>query len=156
MRKYLKYLFLTGAIAVSIAPAHAFSFDNLSSSRQPDGFRDVYWGSCKSDHPYLFSMYDNVDGVEIFHRELENLTLSSARLTEIIYHFYNDKFYQVSIKLKSDNDYQPLLSTLTEAYGKPEKDFGIYIWENDTVVIRLFPEGATISYLPILERISQE
>ena len=156
MKKYLKYILLAGIIALSICPVYVFAFDNLSSSRQPIGFRGVDWGVSKHDHPYLFSMYDKVEGVETFHRELENLTIDGARLTEIIYHFYNDKFYQVSIKIKSDADFQPLLDVLTESYGAPEKDSGIYVWENNTVAIRLFPGGASISYLPILNKIGHK
>ena len=156
MKKYLKYLLFIGIITVTMTPARVFPFDNLSSSRQPTGFRDVYWRASTYDHPYMFTMYDNVDGIGKYNRELDILTLGKARLSEITYHFYQDKFYQVSIALKSDIDHQPLLDALVEAFGTPEELSGIYIWENDTVAIRLFPEGASISYLPILDEIARK
>lgn len=153
MKKYIKYSLLAGIIAISLFPADCFSFENLSSSKQPDGFRGVFWGASKLDHPYLFYVYDTVNGVETMHRELESLSLGKAKLREITYHFYNDKFFQVLISLRSNKDHQPLLDALTEAHGTPELESGIYIWENNTVSIRLFPEGASISYLPILNSI---
>ena len=156
MEKYLKYLLLTGIMAVTASPAYVFSYDNLSSSKQPVGFRGVYWESSKSSHTYLFSVFDNVEGIETFNRELEILTLGSAGLSEIRYHFYHDQFYQVSIMLNSANDFQPLLDELIGAYGMPEKESGIHIWENKTVSIRLSPEGASISYLPILDRLKRK
>ncbi len=153
MKKNIKHFLLLCIITVIMAPSYVLSFDNLSSSRQPTGFRGINWGESKYDHPYLFSMYDNVNGIETFNRELENLTLGKAKLSEITYHFYHDKFYQVSITLKSDKDHQPLLDALTESYGTAEIESGIYVWENETVSIRLFPGGASISYLPIFNEL---
>ena len=153
MKKYVGYIFLMWIAAMCMTPFNAFSYDNLSPLGQPGGFRGVNWGSSKSSHQYLFSVHDELDGVETFHRELENLTFGRARLSEITYHFYHDKFYQVSIRLESETDHQPLLDILTESYGKPGKESGLYIWENDTVSIRLFSEGASIAYLPILNKI---
>ena len=156
MNKYLRYLLLIGIIAVSMAPAYVFSLDNLSSSLQPTGFRGVNWGASKLDHPYLFTVYDSIDGVDTMHRELENLTFGSVKLAGIIYHFYNDQFYQVSMTIRSDNDHKLLLGVLVEAYGTPGKESGIFKWKNDTVSISLFPEGASITYLPILNKIDQK
>ena len=156
MKKYLKIILLIWIIVFSMTPFEAFSYDNLSSSRQPDGFRGVYWGVSKNNHQYLFTMYDKVNGIETFNRECEDLTFGSAKLSEITYHFYQDKFYEAVIMLKSRADFQPLFNILIEAFGMPEEESGIYIWENDTVRIRLYPEGASISYLPIFNQIESE
>lgn len=155
MEKSLKYLLLIGIIAFSLVPSYVLSFDNLSSLQQPTGFREVYWGSSKYNHPYLFSVSDNVDGAETFSKECEKFTLGSAEVHEITYHFYHDKFYQVSLMLDSGSDHQPLLNELIEAYGTPEKESGMYLWDNDIISIRLSPSGAALSYLPILNEISQ-
>lgn len=156
MKKTIKYILLSLVIAFSIAPGYTLSFDNLSSSRQPTGFRDVYWGAGTSDHLYLFQKSDNVDGIEAFGRECENLTLGSARFSEITYHFYNDRFFQVSMVLNNDRDHKSLLDTLIEIYGKPEKESGMHIWGNDTVEIVLFSNGAFIRYLPIIDKINHK
>ena len=114
MAKYLKHFLLIGIIAINMAPAYVFSLDNLSSSLQPTGFRGINWGASKLDHPYLFTVYDSIDGVDTMHRELENLTFGSAKLAGIIYHFYNDQFYQVSMSIRSNNDHQLLLDEFDE------------------------------------------
>ena len=156
MKKLLKYFWLIGVISLFMTPANVLSLDNLSSLQQPSGFRGIDWGSSKDNHSYLFAMFDNVDGFEVYNRECEKQTLGAAKLSEVTYHFYHDKFYQVSITLNSDSDHQPLLDALIEAYGAPEKEPDLYIWGNDTVVIRLSPEGVSISYLPILNEINQK
>lgn len=156
MKKILKYISVILIIAFCMAPIFAFSYDNLSSSRQPAGFRGIYWGESKSEHSYLFSMYNNVDGFETFNRECEKQILGTAKLNEVAYHFYHDKFYRVSIILNSSSDHQHLLDALTSAYGAPEKESDVYVWANDTVVVRLFSEGASISYLPVLNKINQK
>ena len=137
-------------------PGYAFSSDNLSPSQQPTGFRGIYWDSDRKNHLYLFSMFDKVEGVETFNRECDLLTFGAARLGEIRYQFYNDRFYQVSLILDNDLDYKALLDELTNAFGTPEKDSDVYMWGNDTVTIQLFPGGASISYLPILNEMSKK
>jgi hypothetical protein len=156
MKKCLKYFLLIWIIAFSAPPAYVLSYENLSSLRQPIGFSGIYWGSEPYNYTYLFLKSDNVDGIEAFGRECEKLTLGPAKLSEITYHFYQNKFFQVSIILNSDSDHQSLLDALIETYGTPEKESGMYIWGNDTVVIRLFPRGASITYLPILDKINEK
>ena len=150
MNKYIKNLSFIGIVIICMVPAHVFAYNNLSSLKQPKGFRDVYWESSKGDHPYLFTTSGNVNGIEVYNRECDLLTLGDAKFSEIAYYYYNDKFYQVLITLRSADDYRPLFDVLVETYGKPEKDSDIFIWENETVSIRLFPGGASISYLPVL------
>lgn len=156
MKKFLKYLLAIWVAAFIMTPPCALSLDSLSSLRQPNGFRGIYWGASKLHHPYLFSISDNVDGIETFSKECENFTLGSAELYEVKYHFHNDQFYQVSLLLNSGSDQQPLLDMLSESYGTPEKESGVYVWGNDNIVIHLFPSGASLSYLPILNEISQK
>lgn len=152
MKNYIKYLMVAWALVFCMIPTYAFSYDNLSPSKQPNGFRGIYWESGKNLHLDLFSVFDNVDGVETFNRECDLLTLGSARLSEIRYHFYQNKFYQVSLILDNGLDNKILLTELTDEFGTPEEKSGTYIWENDTVSISLYPGGAIISYLPILNK----
>ena len=155
MKKYLKYFLIILVIGFVTFPAHVLSHDDLSSFQQATEFRGIRWGSDTINYPYLFLKSDNVDGVELFGRECEKLTLGSVDLGEITYHFYNDQFYQVSIALKSDIGHQPLLDSLTETYGTPGNKNGMYVWGNDVFLIHLFPEGASISYLPVLNKITR-
>jgi len=53
-------------------------------------------------------------------------------------------------------DHKYLLNELTNTFGKPEEESGVFIWENDTVSIRLFNRGASISYLPIIKKMDQK
>ena len=156
MNKFLKYFILILVIGYIILPSHVLSNNNLSSFQQPVEFRGIRWGADTINYPYLFLKSDNVGGIELFGRECENLKLGSADLSEITYHFYNDKFYQVSIGVRNDSDHQHLLDELTEAFGTPYKETGFYIWENGSFLISLYPEGARISYLPILNKIKRD
>ncbi|NLD38776.1 MAG: hypothetical protein GX654_18090 [Desulfatiglans sp.] len=156
MKNIIKYLLVAWAFALCMTPVYAFSYDNLSPSKQPTGFRGIFWESGKNHHLDLFSVFDNVDGVETFNRECDLLTLGSARLSEIRYHFYQNKFYQVSLILDNEVDHKALLGELTNEFGTPEEKSGTYVWENDTVSICLYPDGAIISYLPILNEINDK
>jgi hypothetical protein len=153
MKNFFKYLLVAWALALCMIPVYAFSYDNLIPSKQPNGFRGIYWGSGKNNHLDLFSVFDNVEGVETFNRECDLLTLGSARLSEIRYHFYQNRFYQVSLILDNELDHKALLTELTNAFGKPNEDSGVYMWENEMVSIRLFPGWAAISYIPVLNMI---
>lgn len=153
MKNYVKYLLVAWVLAFCMIPFYAFSYDNLSPLKQPAGFRGIYWESGKNNHLDLFSVFDNVEGVEIFNRECELLVIGPAMLGEIRYHFYNNRFYQVSLILDNGVDNKTLLTELTNAFGTPEEKTGIYIWENNTVSINLYPGGAIISYLPILNEV---
>ncbi len=156
MSNYIKSPLLAGLVAVCMIPVYAFSYNNLSHSKQPYGFRGIFWESGKNHHLELFSVFDNVEGFETFNRECDLLSLGSSRLSEIRYHFYQNNFYQVSLILDNEFDHKALLSELTNAFGTPEEKSGTYIWENDTVSIQLFPEVAIISYLPILNGINDK
>ena len=91
MNKFIKYFLLALVIGFITFPAHVLSYDNLSSLRQPAEFRGIRWGADTINYPYLFLKSDNVGGIELFGRECEKLFLGSAGLSEVTYHFYNDK-----------------------------------------------------------------
>ena len=130
---------------------------NLSSEKEPKGFRGIKWGTDIKVLPDM--VFDNRSAVKTFYiRKNEKLKIGVMDVEEITYGFYKGKFCSVHISYKTHFRYH-MYNILQAAYGKPKReDFAglpSYLWKNERVVISLFiidqseVEFVQYSYEPI-------
>ena len=127
---------------------------NLSREKQPTGFRGIKWGTNIQNQKNMILISDYNDGRKNYKRKSDKLSIGSASISEIVYVFYKDRFYQVLIGFvfpdrDSQIDHDILRDILVEAYGTPVVSSGMYIWANNNIEITLFPGGIIYTYMPI-------
>lgn len=89
-----------------------------SLKNEPKSFRGFKWGS--SVQHYKKSLHAHNDrGMQkrTYSRLRENLQLNGVKLLHVRYTFYKDRFYQVIVVTKGDNNKEKLLGYLKKRYG---------------------------------------
>jgi len=136
----------------------------------PGSFRGVVWGALLADAPGLEYVYSH-KGVKNYKRPDERLSLGAVELGEILYSFYEDRFFYATMTVKPDpasgNDHFQMLKDAYEAkYGKPRQrmteDAENYVWAWPAMHIALirYREGGGVEvcyvYDPVLEEIEKQ
>jgi len=120
---------------------------------EPDGFRDIKWGtdiSTLKDMVFVMAVEKNVKRYE---RKRDELKIGKAKLDYIQYEFRKGKFYLVEIGFQGVENFNRLKETMFETYGKGQKmtdNTESYFWEGEkTDIIMIFDAdiggGITIS-----------
>jgi len=128
---------------------------NLSSKKEPKGFRDIVWGADINSIPDMVLGREPYEGGIIYYtKKDEKLNIGVVDVKKIQYGFYKDKFCIVRIYFNSY--FTPYMhSILKTAYGEPirgdwvgqrEDSLGKgkkligppfdYFWENKRICIR--------------------
>lgn len=85
-------------VFISITPAmHADAFQN-----EPNGFRGVVWGSTISVFPNLNLILHEAYDCAVYAKDGDTLRIGGAELYSINYHFFQDRFYGVTMSSKMD------------------------------------------------------
>jgi len=94
------------------------------SGTEPDGFRDIKWGTDISTLPDM--EYVRTDpsygGVKRYIRKGDKLQLGAAKLERIAYGFWKRKFCNVLIYTKGFTNWYGLKETTFEKFGKGHQD----------------------------------
>lgn len=121
--------FVLGLILVS-SLAFSESEDNglfRKHGSEPDGFRDMRWGTdvsalqdreCLSDNPEYF---DNSDVIIQYTKKSDSLKVGNATVKDIKYGFLRRKFYSVTVRTKGYNDWVCLREAVFAEYGQGHK-----------------------------------
>jgi len=90
------------------------------SAQEPEGFRGLTWGQ-KLSIGFPFKLKYK-DGTKTFYENInENLNIGDAKIDEIVYVCFNDKFSEVVIiGSEGFENYDSLKSVFIEKYGVPE------------------------------------
>jgi hypothetical protein len=107
----------------------------LAYPNEPNGFRNIPWGTPKSQISGLFDC--NSEGTSCS-RINDNMTFGNASIYMIRYHFYKNMLESVSLTTKNRADSQALFNNLQANYGpgtKDEKQIGQYNWRGGTTLI---------------------
>jgi hypothetical protein len=110
----------------------ALSFLSLSLSsvlafrNEPNGFRDIKWGTRIDDLGNMKLQHEYDDGVAIYSRKGERLSVRKVGsigivcLREVKYFFYNDKFYKAIVEY-DDGKASEIRKVLDSKYGNPSR-----------------------------------
>jgi hypothetical protein len=114
----------TAAILVTAVTVSQAAESNAQSTttHQPSkldsitGFRDLKFGTPFSDFQGLTIEKDEGD-IKLYSKKDDNLALGPAKLQAIIYHFFQDKFYAVSLHTEDRDNSLYLLRIAISAFG---------------------------------------
>ena len=99
-----------------------------------DGFRDLPWGSKLSEAGMVKAESDTgLAGVVEFVRPHDLLRIGEAELTNIIYSFWHDQLYTVTIWTQNYSNYEALRSAAFERFGEGSRrneSIERYIWSD--------------------------
>ena len=100
---------------------------------QPDGFRDLHWGSKLSDIIGMVKIETDTGmaGVEQYFRADDVLQIGEAKIDKIIYSFWHEKLYSVTIWTQSYSNYKALRNVVFKQFGKGsrrDESLERYIW----------------------------
>jgi len=132
---------------------------NLSSEKEPKGFRGIKWGTDIRVLPdMVFDSKSSGASIIYYTKKNEKLKIGVMDVHEITYGFYKGKFCSVIVDFKTPLHYH-MFNILDTAYGEHKRDdlFGgiSYLWESERVEIRQFflenseVEFVMYSYKPI-------
>lgn len=94
------------------------------------GFRGLKFGAPKSDFQGLTLEEDHGD-IKLDARKDDNLALGPAKLEAIIYYFFQDKFYAVSLHTADRENTLLLLRIAQTAFGFPDRRPGTEVGAGD-------------------------
>jgi len=100
-----------------------------------DGFRDLAWGSKLSDITGMVKTETDTGlaGVVEFVRPKDVLRIGEAKLTRIIYSFWHDQLYTVTIWTQNHSNYKALRRAAFERFGEGSRgkaSLERYIWSD--------------------------
>ncbi len=86
--------------------------------RGPIGFRGLRFGRERPSVPGLTQAYQ--EGAAVYYRRRgDNLELGEMRLSDILYGFYNDRFFTVVMRAENAEDFEALRQAYQTKYGPP-------------------------------------
>ena len=116
------------------APPH-FEKAEIGDFGTSDGFRDLPWGSELSDIAGMAETETDTGlaGVVEYIRPNDVLRIGEAELTNIIYSFWHDQLYTVTIWTQNYSNYEALRSAAFERFGEGSRrneSIERYIWSD--------------------------
>jgi hypothetical protein len=110
------------AILFSIFLIGCFASSRPSKSRsEPDGFRDITWGTelaALKDMEKVEQNQSSNSDLVWYTRKGDTLAIGKAKLENIFYSFWMGKFKSVWIDFKGDENFETLKKDLFEQFGK--------------------------------------
>lgn len=138
----LRNTFLWLAASLCISSTAVFAEDAPSKTINPgstayldslNGFRGIKFGTPFSEFKGLSIDQDRGQLKLYVKKQGEDLNLGLAKLTTIVYHFFDGKFYGVSLHATDVADTRTLLAIVSTGFGNGEKlDELNSIWQGET------------------------
>ena len=107
-----------------------------------DGFMGYQWGSDISKYPGLKQLYSK-GGLTFYASPGESYTLEDMTIGDVIYGFYQGKFYAVYVNLDTIEKYDAVERMMKSKYGLPDhkssskENLFTYKWKYRDVTIKL-------------------
>lgn len=117
-------------------------FSSVWAEDLEDGFMGYAWGSDISRHGGLKQLYTK-GGMTFYSSPGESYVIEDMIIGDVIYGFYNDKFYAVYINLDSLQKYDVVERKMKAKYGLPDhkasskENLFTYKWKYKDVTIKL-------------------
>ena len=159
MKIYLK-IFIILAFFSSLALIGCRS-GTETLQNEPRGFRGIKWGTDVYRVPGLV-LLENNGKKRIYARDCDELTLDKVKVAAILYSFYEDRFYEVTIKFTTLPTYHAIRKKVFAIHGTGFADSNVWrnkwTWPGEQVDLELtynyLNEQGHIkySYLPLTDK----
>jgi hypothetical protein len=104
----------------TLSSFEVFFPNNFRRGSEPDGFRDIKWGtdiSALSNMEYV-KTDPSFGGVEVYKREGDKLQIGSAKIEKTEYSFWQNKFASVTILTLGYVNWNGLKGAIFEKFGR--------------------------------------
>ena len=124
-------------LLLSLGPFTAVWAEDLE-----DGFMGYQWGSDISKYPGLKQLYSK-GGLTFYSSPGESYTLEDMVIGDVIYGFYQGRFYAVYVNLDTIEKYDAVEAKMKAKYGLPDhkssatENLFTYKWKYQDVTIKL-------------------
>jgi hypothetical protein len=118
---------------ITILPIVLFAINTYAFQNEPDGFRDIKWGTNLSTLKGITCEDTHWEETLICTRDNNKLQIGDVELSSISYWFWRNKFFQVEIHSTSPSlsVFSDLRDILREKFG-PDRKFGyMFEWGNE-------------------------
>ena len=142
-------------------------FISSAAAEEPmDGMHGMSWGSPVDQHAHLTPVREAAP-VTYYINSNMNYMVSNQPVPEVIYGFYEERFFAVYIKLRSPDQFFNLTRHFTSKYGNPKEDHiahikqTVYRWKESDIKIKLKMTDSTgniklaIYYAPLASKLNQ-
>lgn len=130
MRRQLINLFCLLVISCILLSINSFAYDKEFVFRgEPDGFRGFKWGTAIlafKDLKHVGRLES--DDTELYEKENDVLHIESAKLKFVRYGFWKGKFWMVTAKVKSPQDWEVLKQSCIGEFGRGKEVEGNVFW----------------------------
>lgn len=129
-------------IAILVLVLTLCLFNSTWAEDLEDGFMGYVWGSDISKYRGLKQLYTK-GGMTFYSSPGESYVVEDMTIGDVIYGFYNDKFYAVYINLDSPEKYDLVERKMKAKYGLPDhktstkENVFTYKWKYQDVTIKL-------------------
>lgn len=129
-------------VAILACVLSLFLISSVWAEDLEDGFMGYAWGSDISRHAGLKQLYTK-GGMTFYSSPGESYVIEDMIIGDVIYGFYNDKFYAVYINLDSLQKYDVVERKMKAKYGLPDhkasskENLFTYKWKYKDVTIKL-------------------
>ena len=163
--RYIKICFIQVMLGfvVFALPWNLYAFNN-----EPNSFRGIEWSTHISKLANMERIEVEVeenDGLVLYERNNDKMSIGNAGLNRIFYGFYKKRFYFVYIPFRSASSFNGVKSALFQLYGegyRPNSYMDKYYWFGSSVNVSLkysdiSEEGhLAYYYTPIAEEMAQD
>lgn len=135
------------SIAIFILAASLCLSTGAAAADLEHGFMGYKWGDDVWQYDGLKELY-NKGGLTFYSNPGESYTIEDKTIGNVIYGFYNDKFYAVYINIISPDTYDLILQHMKAEYGLPDAKSSsketvfTYKWKYKNVTIKLKQDQA--------------
>jgi len=125
----MKKIWLVGLIILTIGLWSNLTFAELNNYKpesEPDGFRDIKWGTDISTLPSM--VYDgrfnvdykggNICKLDCYRRKEDKLQIGEAKVEGILYVYHKNKFGGVLIEIKGWENFNIIKAEMEKKFGK--------------------------------------
>ena len=129
-------------VAIIILASFLHLFTSSWAADLEEGFMGYKWGDDIYNYDGLKQLYSKA-GVTFYSNPGESYSIEGVTIGDVIYGFYEDKFYAVYINIDSPDKYDLIEGHMKEKYGLPDSKTSTkdnqftYKWKYQDVTIKL-------------------
>jgi len=102
-----------------------------------NGFRELKWGDSLSKYKNSFVLFQKGEGITLYKRKNEKLSIGSAKITNLVYSFQSDQFTGVIFHTEGKDNKTAIIEQLDTKFSKnrrkPSSDDSFVSWINKNV-----------------------
>lgn len=91
----------------------------LADYTPPTGFRDIPWASSPNAVMGGMALVEDHGDMKCYTRKKESLKIGDADLKRIVYCYYKDRFFALTVKFSGATNFTKIQETLTQKFDEP-------------------------------------